>query len=137
MIEKAWRMQRETECLSSVSILKAALSLEKKQNEAPEYDSAAVISLHYLVLALRKKEKGQPILREHYVFSSSNCGGGKQSTCWLRRSQRTGRVVWIKRKDPYPEVFGSNDSGYRYHYQRRHRDDSLARLLADLAHSHD
>jgi hypothetical protein len=57
-IEKAWRMQRETEYLSNVSILKAALSLEKKQNEAPDYDTAAVISLHYLVLALRKKEKG-------------------------------------------------------------------------------
>jgi hypothetical protein len=66
-IEKAWRMQRETECLSNVSILKAALSLEKQQNEAPDYDTAAVISLHYLVLALRKKEKGRPILREHYV----------------------------------------------------------------------
>jgi hypothetical protein len=66
-IEKAWRMQRETECLSNVSILKAALSLEKKQNEAPDYDTAAVISLHYLVLALRKKEKGRPVLREHYV----------------------------------------------------------------------
>lgn len=65
-IEKAWRMQRETECLSNVSILKAALSLEK-QNETLDYDTAAVISLHYLVLALRKKEKGRPVLREHYV----------------------------------------------------------------------
>ena len=66
-IEKASRMQRETECFPSVTILKAALWLEKKQNEAPHYDTAAVISLHYLVLALRKKEKGRPILREHYV----------------------------------------------------------------------
>ena len=54
-IEKAWRMQRETECLSNVSILKAALSLEKQQNETLDYDTAAVISLHYLVPALRKK----------------------------------------------------------------------------------
>lgn len=38
-MDKAWRMQRETECLSNVSILKAALSLEKKQNEAPDYDT--------------------------------------------------------------------------------------------------
>ena len=76
-IEKAWRMQRETECLSNVSILKAALSLEKKQNEAPDYDTAAVISLHYLVLALRKKEKGRPILREHYV---------SQALMWKRES---------------------------------------------------
>ena len=66
-IEKAWRMQREMEYLSNVSILKAALSLEKKQNETLDYDTAAVISLHYLVLALRKKDKGRPILREHYV----------------------------------------------------------------------
>jgi hypothetical protein len=66
-IEKAWRMQREMEYLSNVSILKAALSMEKKQNETLDYDTAAVISLHYLVLALRKKDKGWPILREHYV----------------------------------------------------------------------
>ena len=33
--EKAWRMQRETECLSNVTILKVALSLEKKQSEVP------------------------------------------------------------------------------------------------------
>ncbi len=57
-IEKAWRMQRETECLSNVTILKVALSLERKQSEVPDYDTAAVISLHYLVLALRKTEKG-------------------------------------------------------------------------------
>jgi hypothetical protein len=66
-IEKASRMQRETECFPNVTILKAALWLEKKQKEAPHYDTAAVISLHYLVLALRKKEKGRAILRDHYV----------------------------------------------------------------------
>ena len=65
-IEKAWRMQRQMEYLSNVSILKAALSLEK-QNETLDYDTAAVISLHYLVLALRNKDKGRPVLREHYV----------------------------------------------------------------------
>jgi hypothetical protein len=52
---------------SNVTILKAALWLEKKQKEASHYDTAAVISLHYLVLALRKKAKGRPVLREHYV----------------------------------------------------------------------
>ena len=35
-IEKAWRMQLETECLSNVTILKVALSLEKKQSEVPD-----------------------------------------------------------------------------------------------------
>jgi hypothetical protein len=66
-IVKAWRMQREMEYLANVSILKAALSLEKKQNETLDYDNAAVISLHYLLLALRKNDKARPILREPYV----------------------------------------------------------------------
>lgn len=60
-------MQRDTESFPNVTILKAALWLEEKQKQAPHYDTAAVISLHYLVLALRKKEKGRPGLREHYV----------------------------------------------------------------------
>jgi hypothetical protein len=34
-IEKAWRMQRKTECLSNVTMLKVALSLKKKQSEFP------------------------------------------------------------------------------------------------------
>ena len=54
-IEKAVRMQRETECFPSVTILKATLWLEKNHQEAPHYDTAVIISLHYLVLALRKK----------------------------------------------------------------------------------
>lgn len=66
-IEKALRMQRQTECFPNVTILKAALWLEKEHNESPHYDTAAIISLHYLVLALRKQEQGRPILREHYV----------------------------------------------------------------------
>jgi hypothetical protein len=66
-IEKALRMQRETECFPTVTILKAALWLEKKYFETPHYDTAAIISLHYLVLALRKKQKGRAILREHYM----------------------------------------------------------------------
>jgi hypothetical protein len=77
-IEKARRMQREIEYLSNVSILKAAL-VEKKQNETLDYDTAAVISLHYLVLALRKKDKGRPILREHYV---------SQALMWRREAIR-------------------------------------------------
>jgi hypothetical protein len=34
-IEKAWRMQREPECLSNVAILKAALSLEQSRVKCP------------------------------------------------------------------------------------------------------
>jgi hypothetical protein len=69
-IEKALRMQRETECFPTVTILKAALWLEKKHADAPHYDSAAIISLHYLVLALRKQENGRALLREHYIFQA-------------------------------------------------------------------
>ena len=66
-IEKALRMKCETECFPNLTILKAALWLEKKHGEAPHYDTAAILSLHYLVLALRKEENGRAILREHYI----------------------------------------------------------------------
>jgi hypothetical protein len=66
-IGKASQMQRETECFPTLTILKAALWLEKKHAEAPHYDSAAIVSLHYLVLALRKQEKGRTLLHEHYL----------------------------------------------------------------------
>jgi hypothetical protein len=66
-IEKALRMQRETECFSTITILKAALWLEKKHREVPYYDTAAILSLHYLVLALRKKENGPALLRDHCI----------------------------------------------------------------------
>jgi hypothetical protein len=66
-IEKALRMQRETECFPTLTILKAALWLEEKHAEGAHYDAAAIISLHYLVLALRKQKKGRALLREHYI----------------------------------------------------------------------
>jgi hypothetical protein len=74
-IEKAWHMQRDTECFPNITILKAALWLEKKQKEASHYDTAAVISLHYLVLALRKKGKGGPYCVS-ICFSSFNVEAG-------------------------------------------------------------
>jgi hypothetical protein len=66
-IEKALQMERETRSLPTLTVLKAALWLEKKHAEAPHYDTATVLSLHYLILAQRKKEKGSPILHEHYL----------------------------------------------------------------------
>jgi hypothetical protein len=66
-IEKALRMQSEAACFPTLTILKAALWLERKHGEAVHYDTAAIISLHYLVLALRKKENGRAVLREHYI----------------------------------------------------------------------
>jgi hypothetical protein len=76
-IEKAVRMQRETECFPTITILKAALWLEKKHQEAPHYDTAVIIALHYLVLALRKKEKRCAVLREHYL---------SQALMWRRKA---------------------------------------------------
>jgi hypothetical protein len=78
-IGKASQMQRETECFPTLTILKAALWLEKKHAEAPHYDSAAIVSLHYLVLALRKQEKRRTLLREHYM---------SQALMWRREALR-------------------------------------------------
>jgi hypothetical protein len=71
-------MQRKTECLSNITMLKVALSL-KKAERVPDFGTAAVISLHYLVLALRKTEKGRPIRREHYV---------SQALLWKREAMK-------------------------------------------------
>ena len=49
------------------SILKAALLLEKRHREAPYYETAATLSLNYLVLAFRKNEKGRAVLRDRYI----------------------------------------------------------------------
>ena len=76
-IEKAWRMPRETECLSNVSILKAALSLEKMQNEAParlRYRSG-----HFAPLSgarTEKKREGAAYTARALCFSSSNVEAG-------------------------------------------------------------
>ena len=66
-IEKAWHLHRQTECFPNITILKAALWLEKKHTEAPHYDTAVIISLHYLVLALRKQTHRRAILFELYI----------------------------------------------------------------------
>jgi hypothetical protein len=47
VIEKALRMQRKTECFSTITILKAALWLEVKYRETPYYDTAVTLSLQY------------------------------------------------------------------------------------------
>ena len=86
-------MQRETEYLSNVSVLKAALSWEKG-DEALDYDTAPIIALHYQVLALRKMRTGS-LYWVSIMFIQAESGGGKQSTCWLTPPQRTRRLVWI------------------------------------------
>ena len=65
--ERALRRECETECLSTITILKAALLLEKKHREGPYYETAVTPSLNYLVLALTKKEKGRAVLRDQYI----------------------------------------------------------------------
>jgi hypothetical protein len=57
-IEKAWRMQREPECLSNVAILKAALSVRTKQSEVPDYDTATVIPVRYRCSRSERQRRG-------------------------------------------------------------------------------
>ena len=53
---------------SRITILKAALFLENKHREAPYYETAATLSINYLVLALGKKEKAWAVLLATITF---------------------------------------------------------------------
>ncbi|HWO40579.1 MAG TPA: hypothetical protein VNO43_02110 [Candidatus Eisenbacteria bacterium] len=66
-IERAWQMHRQAACVPNTTILKAALWLEGKYRQTPSLETAAIISLHYLVLALRKHAARRPALFEYYI----------------------------------------------------------------------
>ena len=55
-IEKALWIRHETECLSTITIRKAALLLENNHREAPYYKTAATLSLK-LPRASHEKER--------------------------------------------------------------------------------
>jgi hypothetical protein len=69
--------------------------LEKKQNESPHYDTAMVISLHYLVLALRKKEKGQPTYCVSMFLKLNVEAGSNQLAGSGHVSELIGQFVWL------------------------------------------
>lgn len=66
-IEKAWRLYRETECFPDATVLKAVRWLEEKHRKAPHWDTAVVIALHYLILAMREEMEREGALAEHYL----------------------------------------------------------------------
>ena len=68
-------MRHERGCISKDTILKAALSWEKA-DEAPDYDMAPIIALHYQVLALRKMRTGS-LYWVSIMFIQAESGGGK------------------------------------------------------------
>ena len=53
------------ECLSTIRSLRQ-LSCWKKHREAPYYETAATLSLNYVVLAFRKND-GRAVLRDRYI----------------------------------------------------------------------
>jgi hypothetical protein len=83
-IAKGWQMQRQAECFPNVTILKAALWLEKRHIEQPDHETAAIISLHYLVLALRKQAERREMLFEHYM--SQALKWRREAICRLAQS---------------------------------------------------
>jgi hypothetical protein len=66
-IHKAWEMHHQTRCFPATTVLKAVRWLEKQHERMPDFNTAAVISLHYLVLAFREEGAGRPALFEQHV----------------------------------------------------------------------
>jgi len=54
LMRKAWALCKQTEQCPTEIILKATIWLEEKYQQAPDSKTAAVIALHYLMLAMRQ-----------------------------------------------------------------------------------
>jgi hypothetical protein len=66
-IEKGRHFYGHAEAVPDVTILKSAIWLERKYGEAPSLKTAGIISLHYLVLALRKQAGRKALLFDLYM----------------------------------------------------------------------
>ena len=83
-IEKGRQILCQTERTPNVTILKAALWLERKYGEEPTLETAGIISLHYLVLALRKHTARRGLMFDHYM--SQALQWRREAICWRARS---------------------------------------------------
>ena len=89
-IEKAWQLHHQAERVPNVTILKSALCRERKYREAPGFQTAAIISVHYLVLALRKQTARRAMMFGYYM---------SQALSWRREAIR-----WLARSSAEPHV---------------------------------
>lgn len=67
-IEKAWEIHRQAQCFPTGTIVKAAVWLEERDRQAPQWQTAIVIALHYLVLAIREEGQAHADMAEEYLF---------------------------------------------------------------------
>lgn len=82
MDRKGRHFYRHAEAVPDVTILKSAIWLERKYGEAPSLKTAGIISLHYLVLALRKQAGRKALLFDLYMSQET---GGK--ALWRRSAE--------------------------------------------------
>jgi hypothetical protein len=71
-VEKAWRLYRETECFPDMTIQKAVQWLETRHHQTPHWNTAVVIALHYLILAMREKVERNGALSEYYLSRATH-----------------------------------------------------------------
>ena len=90
-IEKAWQVHRQAEHVSNVTMLKSALWLERKYRAAPGFETAAILSLHYLVLALRKQTAQRAMMFEYYM--SQALRWRREAIRWLARSSAESHAI--------------------------------------------
>ncbi|MFQ5853405.1 MAG: hypothetical protein ACE5JU_22835 [Candidatus Binatia bacterium] len=66
LVEKAWEMRHQAECFPVGTILKAAVWLEEKHQQAPHWETAIAIALQYLMLAMRRDSQASPGIAKEY-----------------------------------------------------------------------
>lgn len=80
LLGKAWALSRQTETCPAGIFLRATAWLEEKYRQAPDCDTAAVIALQYLMLALRHDPRVAGGTVKEYV---------RRAARWREEAERT------------------------------------------------
>jgi len=91
LVKKAWELCQTTAQCPFEVILEATVWLEEHYQRTPHVNTALMISLHYLVLAMRQELRTKPLVAKNY-FSRS-----------IHWREEAGRQLEERKAFPVPE----------------------------------
>ena len=85
LIRKACELAEKTAHCNAEVILSAILWMEEKYRDVPNGKIAAMIALHYLMLAIRNEHQTQPLLIEEHISGALHWWKlASGDPCWNR-----------------------------------------------------
>lgn len=81
LVQKAWAIRHQTEHFSVEIILEATVWLEEHYQQAPHGNTALVIALQYLLLAMRREFRARPGIAKEYFSRAMRWR--KEAQHWL------------------------------------------------------